>query len=362
MKINTYLILTLGYLGSLLHPKAEANNNSIASLIDLSCSLSFIEPITPNFLAGYFDETGQFKPGKQPIKTLNRSQLESLSNFEHRYPVIFNFLPKKWIEHIIKALNDKKITPEILNDMNSPEKILDLRSKEILLNILKDQEIFQIKKLGAQNKNKFMTIFNQSIGKGYVWIIETTDVAKPLNEYSLENWLEMGKPKNDQAEQFLWNYKIHLMPKNTDFYKIIYRLMQELVTNEEFVKVVPRFKFINKFISEEQLKATDESKRFPIIVIYCSSGKENAQKALNIIINMFKNIEGLNLTPRFNEKVNSLIYFAQGDGDSKIKKNLSEYYEQPNKIYYKKDIMGKDRDFHLNIQFKLISDNGLYIN
>jgi hypothetical protein len=88
------------------------------------------------------------------------------------------------------------------------------------------------------------------------------------------------------------------------------------------------------------------------IVIYAASGKENAQKLLNKIYAIFKYQEGLNINPRWNEKVTSLIYFAQGDGDAKKLKENAKFFESGDeygngKVYFNPTVTGVYQDYHL---------------
>ncbi len=71
----------------------------------------------------------------------------------------------------------------------------------------------------------------------------------------------------------------------------------------------------------------------PLIVLHPSSSKASAQYVLDTVYRLFPE-EGLDVTPRYNEKITSLIYVAQGNGDDKA--DHPEFYE-PGKVYYKKD-------------------------
>jgi hypothetical protein len=82
----------------------------------------------------------------------------------------------------------------------------------------------------------------------------------------------------------------------------------------------------------------------PQFVIY-TEGKENAQKIVDILYKNFEKTLGLNVTPRYNEKVTSLIYFAQGQGKDKAK--YSFLFEQPDMVYFKANVTGQKEDYRL---------------
>lgn len=121
-------------------------------------------------------------------------------------------------------------------------------------------------------------------------------------------------PKEFQRaiEAFSQEYKIHLMvkPEYTPF--VIERLFEALRSDPDFAKVVAQVKVIN-----DPYKERDET--MPSIVLYTQLGRANAQRALDKVSAYLGRYAGVGLgqTPRFNRKVNDLIYYAQGGGDWK---------------------------------------------
>lgn len=126
-------------------------------------------------------------------------------------------------------------------------------------------------------------------------------------------------------------YKIHLMPTDKNIDKVFEQLLSLIAQNENLQKVLSTIKIRNEY--EKTLQEKEQKKEiFPRIVLYLAEGKENAQKALDILYKNFKNFDGLNEKPRYNAKLTDLIYFAQGDADSK---NLyPELFEKLDKVYY----------------------------
>lgn len=124
-----------------------------------------------------------------------------------------------------------------------------------------------------------------------------------------------------------YSYKIHLMPKYENLKSTIKRLI-DLMGNKYLFKVNHEFAETGNqesFIRDNII--------YPVIVIYPEPGKNNAQSLLNKIYAEFKNEEGLDFIPRFNKKINSLIYYAQGNGDEKTS-DYSRYFEQPDMIHF----------------------------
>lgn len=137
------------------------------------------------------------------------------------------------------------------------------------------------------------------------------------------------------------HYKIHLMPNNEDIVPIIEGLLQGLVDDAGLQKAISHFKIREK---TDQIGGED-GLCFPIFVLYLNAGKESAQYALNAIYGLFKDMKGRDITPRYNEKITSLIYYAQGDGDYKGDV-FAEHY-QLDRVCYRSDFEGEYKDYKL---------------
>lgn len=147
------------------------------------------------------------------------------------------------------------------------------------------------------------------------------------------------------------------MPKNAeDFMKILEQFFKALEANPLLQEIIASFKVKDNLDFQESSQALKDAliakyeidKVPPIIVIYPTIGKENAQFALDSIYALFKNVEGLDLTPRFNEKITNLIYYAQGNANEKMD-TLGEKYFTEDKIVYIPDFVSKKnpQDYHL---------------
>ncbi|MGB8467979.1 MAG: hypothetical protein WCE21_03155 [Candidatus Babeliales bacterium] len=150
---------------------------------------------------------------------------------------------------------------------------------------------------------------------------------------------------NEDFKKLAGEYKIHLMPKIEDIPTIVDKLIMMLKESAEWRSLIYKFKVIPLSRIKADKGAYFKKKTgevFPSIVIYPTSGKVHAQELLNKIFVLFAALEGVNVTPRYNAKVTSLIYIAQGDGDHKKIEKFTVFYEQPNRIYYNKQYIKPD--------------------
>lgn len=159
--------------------------------------------------------------------------------------------------------------------------------------------------------------------------------------YPQHNSPETMKAKNIMATE----YKIHLMPKPEFTLSVIEKLLAAIKDDAELRQCVSGFKVIN-----DEEKQRDEV--MPTIVLYAQLGKENAQKALNKIYGLFHQYAhiGKDETPRYNKKIDELIYYANGGGD--LKKRYSTGLKRLKKDIESQDIF--DSDFvHFKGDYKL---------
>lgn len=141
--------------------------------------------------------------------------------------------------------------------------------------------------------------------------------------------------------QLAANYKIHLMPFDDDIVQIMKNLLDRVAKNTDLQKAVNRF----KVHAHTDAIQRDDGMYLPIIVIYCHASKDAAQYVLNEVYALFKDKPGLGITPRFNRKITSLIYYAQGDGDRKGA-NYADYYEE-GLVHYHPKFEGEIKDYWL---------------
>ena len=156
-----------------------------------------------------------------------------------------------------------------------------------------------------------------------------------------------AKELSETKQDLVKNYKIHLMPYEKDIPKIFITLLEGIQKNPEIKNDIYTLKIKYRLDSTDHLKILSNEDILPIMVIYPASDQASAQRVLNSVYEIYKDTQGMDIRPRFNEKITSLIYYAQGDGDHK--KEDGKYYKLPEKIFYKSDFVEPDtqQDFHL---------------
>lgn len=155
--------------------------------------------------------------------------------------------------------------------------------------------------------------------------------------------------KTDLLKKVAEHYKIHLMPKNENIVEVVDTLLNATTQDPAYGPLIQNFKISYNLPHEA-------GNNFPVIVIYPAAGKEKTQELLNRLYELFKDTEGSNIQPRFNEKITSLIWVAQGDADDK-EGNYLAYFEDP-PIYFNPAKMGEpDANYHL--ENPALADNTL---
>lgn len=154
----------------------------------------------------------------------------------------------------------------------------------------------------------------------------------------------------EKLKDAIQNYKIHLMPRN-NFLSIAQKLVRALKNDEKLQELIFEFKFLKvenlKKITEDEPQEdikieiirghallTKRKVVAPLVVIYPSSGKENVQKALNKLYEIFKGTPGIDVAPRYNEKITDLIFVAQGNASEKESSHLEYFFEKPDMVYF----------------------------
>lgn len=146
-------------------------------------------------------------------------------------------------------------------------------------------------------------------------------------------------PRKEMAEKLVQKYKIHLMPKAEDMTPIIIQLLESVKNDLELAQLIHSFK------ARPDPNTLLQGRIVSRIVIYPASGKENAQKLLDKLYSLLKNVEGSGQHPFANARVSDLIWIAHGDsGDKPF---FRHYYEQPNMVYFRPDMTGTIENYHL---------------
>ena len=121
-------------------------------------------------------------------------------------------------------------------------------------------------------------------------------------------------------------YKIHLQPK-PEYQLWTLRKVFDIINQPNVKPYVEAFKVILPYTR------VYSRMKLPSIVVYPTYGQQSAQKVLNAIAIGLKDHPdiGIDIVPRYNHALNSLIYWANGHGDDKEflreASLLDEYYD-----------------------------------
>ena len=255
-----------------------------------------------------------------------------------------NSFPEPYRKKLNNYLAIKKIQFSSLEDARAA-------SFQILSNHILNDNSYYNKEFN--NKNGYTYIPYETYG--YLNLVHFTENRNQLNLKSLVHAKERDPYNtiNIVKEGLIENYKIHLMPKENDISKVLINLLETIENNPNIKSKIYTLKLKYNLDSKELLERLPNKEVLPTIVIYPESKKSSAQEVLNCIYEKFKDTQGMDITPRFNERITSLIYYSQGDGDSKNEENYNDYYEMPKKIFYNWEKFVKEER-----SFKLDNPNG----
>lgn len=137
-------------------------------------------------------------------------------------------------------------------------------------------------------------------------------------------------------------YKIHLMPREHEILKMTKILIESIIKDTELQSLISDFKLVNSYLQESKDKLGN---LLPLMVIYPSKGQENAQKLVNKLVLLFKDIQGSGNVPRYSTSVKehkNLISYAQADADYKNNylEKLDHYFDKStNYALYRPDFL-----------------------
>lgn len=198
----------------------------------------------------------------------------------------------------------------------------------------------ELDKEGIQYKPRYDSFFLDLKDAEGNLLIKGKEISATVDDYDKEsyhNFRHYVYNKRNPKEVFkdIVNvYKIHLMPFDRDLISTIKRLQEMLIANSAMQGVIFAIKVLKYDELCNKLLRKYYGKGGPRIVIYIS-GTCNTQFVLNEIYKIFGNQQGLDLRPDYNEKVTTLIYFAQGDRDDKENPFLrSNYFDENSSFVY----------------------------
>lgn len=130
----------------------------------------------------------------------------------------------------------------------------------------------------------------------------------------------------DSAKKLLGQeYKIHLMPKNNYILFVIEKILEIAKQDPQLAEKISFMKVIDMPAQGNEV--------FPTIVLYPKLGKDSAQ---SILQNLYEQLHpmaaiGDGRTPRYNQKIDDLLFYAQGASGLKkrYKRGLEELGKDP---------------------------------
>jgi hypothetical protein len=258
--------------------------------------------------------------------------------FRDQYPKIYGAIPLTYHAIAVRSLSvlDKKILIEANQSIGAASELV---WKAITHNIHFDVEKIWDGKAGY-------IFFKPKEATGKLTNVSYDEIP-PLRARAHK---AKDKEAQERLEKIAGQYKIHLMPHRNYLGDVVLKLIGALKCTS-LGPLIDSFKVKYKQETLETVVVGKlaQKERMPRIVIYVAEGKAQAQHALNKIIAIFKNDveKGIDIAPRWNQKVNKLIFFAQGDGDCKRIAQFEKYFEQPAMIYYSPLLTGAFHNYHL---------------
>lgn len=143
------------------------------------------------------------------------------------------------------------------------------------------------------------------------------------------------------------SYKIHLMPPKDDLLMTVIKLIETIQNSSTLRTNIASFKVAPEIAYQQAANRNPHTEQNGVVVIYTADGKKATQEALDELYKVFKGAKGMNVRPRYNARVNDLIWIGQGD--SQVKEGWEEYYDK-NGIYYKPEEFGRPANEDLKLK------------
>lgn len=276
-----------------------------------------------------------------------QEDIKKLKELENKFPDFFKNIPAglqlRFLNEYETLYAQYEPIEIILEKLYKDEKSRILSQRLIALGYVLDLPAY------AQAGYVYFTNGPQ-IDRNIITLPKYIDIQGKLGwEHDPQRRKNLEKEIAEAAQNLVDTYKIHLMPADSlDQIEVLLQISKALKSNPDLSKEITKFKLVY-YPYQQKDELTGQPIVFPKVVIYAFS-KNNAQKILNEVYESLKNMPGLNIRPRGNAKVTDLIWIAQGDGDYKTDR-YTAYYENPlaqnGRVYYRKDITGKDQNYHL---------------
>lgn len=141
-------------------------------------------------------------------------------------------------------------------------------------------------------------------------------VNKTINEKSM--FLQLQNGDLSSLGDLRYIYKIHFQPKEDKVVEVVNRILKKIYNDPLLLIHIGELKFMT------HLGIREQEPDLPIVVVYIkplngyspSEIQNIVNRILNVFVDEFKDhdILGTGIDPRYNHKINNLIYYAQGHG------------------------------------------------
>ncbi len=312
--------------------KAELTGNSIME-VDLRLSNNAIDPVIKISASEEFTEL-------------------PMSHYEF-------WLDEKYVKSVIGETNFNKYVAPIPKVSRMPivQKVLDQLAKEAKEDVktLSESELIKLmQNFLSELKGSPLSFIAKAYGfdtfvypnnKEYIQFYspllshdryDQNLMTNQNGELLLKQYVNGSDQKKKNLTPILFgSYKIHLMPLKEDLIVTTIQLLELIKSSPKLQKEIFAFKIAPTIAYKQADEKEASENQNAVIVIYPADGKANAQDVLDQLYKVFKNTKGMNVRPRYNAKVNDLIWVSQGDGDAK-EGNYEQYYEKSSGylVYY----------------------------
>ena len=198
------------------------------------------------------------------------------------------------------------------------------RYPQIRNTIIREYETFTLGVVQKYKKPNNQPLFKFQFSKYRVFISNENIPVTPktTNEKKMFQILQYGDSNSIEVrnvyENIRYTYKIHFQPKDDKVLEVVGKILNTIANDNILINYISEMKFMTFMALKEA------GPELPRIVVYIRSlvglSGEQVQDTVGYILNRF--IEAFNgweqfgtgETPRYNHKINNLIYYAQGHG------------------------------------------------
>jgi len=200
-------------------------------------------------------------------------------------------------------------------------------------NILKQGMIayytyFYYNTIDSYRRNDGEPLYDIYFSENRIFIHNTLIPKTPhlMDERSMFLKLQQYHKHKTIYDNLRYTYKIHLQPKSDKIVEVVERILSMVSSDDILANYIQDIKFMT-YMALRKLNSQENKEdipNLPVIVVYVkplfNHTETEIQNVMNHILNAFVNEFndadelGNFLEPRYNYKINNLIYYAQGHG------------------------------------------------